>query len=425
MSTLPTTALINTPCSFLEDDRLEPPLGILYLATLLHKNGYPCQICDLSSVPESEWLNQIPPADIYGFSTYSVTYHETVKIKNMVTAQLNPKALTIAGGPHATALPEESNQDFDVVIMGEAEQAMLSLVESVSNGVRPKGIQISRPINDLDELPFPDFELVDLDSYHRIVEGSPCLSILTSRGCPYSCVFCNSQLFSRGQLRFRSPNNVQREIVALQEKYQRTSFRFSDDLFTFSPERITQMTNVIKPLDIVYRVYARSNTLTPKAADQLYDSGCRHAAIGIESMSAKMLTILEKNATVEVNVRALKNAKAAGIKTRIFLLVGYPGETEATVRETIHVLEDCDFDEFVIYPFIPYPGTALWYHPERWGAQIDRDFSKYIQVGKGRQTCFAVQTADFSPEDVERWRAEMTDALEKKVHWASMLPDTR
>jgi anaerobic magnesium-protoporphyrin IX monomethyl ester cyclase len=89
------------------------------------------------------------------------------------------------------------------------------------------------------------------------------------------------------------------------------------------------------------------------------------------------------------------------------------------------VLRDCDFDEFVVYAFIPYPGTDIWQNPERWGAEIDRDFSQYVQVGRDRRTCFAVTTKDFTPKDVENWRQTMINELERKVVWAGKSSDNR
>lgn len=415
---------IHTPCPELENDCLEPPLGILYLATLLEKENIPCQICDLSGVPEEKWQEYLVYGNVYGFSTYSVNYHRTLRLKNLAK-QLNPKAITIAGGPHVSALPKDCAKDFDIIITGEAEIRFLELVKLIIQEKKPKGIFQGERVTNLDNLPFPNYELVDLRTYSRIVEGYPSLSLISSRGCPYNCTFCNSRVFSRGQLRFRSPGNVVQEIQQLRERYGTTTFRFSDDLFTFSPGRIIEMATALKPLGILYRVFARSSSMTEEAAQMLYESGCRHVAIGIESMSDKILKLLKKKTTQEDNINALKNTKKAGLKVRIYLLIGFPGETEETIQESLEALLNCEFDEFVVYPFIPYPGTAVWANPEFWGAEIDRDFSKYVQVGRNRLTCYAVTTKDFTPDDVKRWREIMTEALEKKFLWAGKSPDNR
>lgn len=408
--------LIHTPCPELENDRLEPPLGILYLATLLGNEGIPCRICDLSGIPEEEWKYKIGMADVYAFSTYSFTYTRTLKILNIVK-KLNPNAVTIAGGPHVSALPNESANDFDIIITGEAEITLLQVIRAIQKGELIKGILMGETVKNLDQLPFPDYQLIELSSYSRTVEGFSSISLMSSRGCPYNCLFCNSRLFSRGQLRFRSPQNVAQEISLLKKRYNVHSFRFNDDLFTFSEERIKEMADALKPLGILYRVFARSNNLTKEATKQLYESGCRHVAIGIESMSEKMLKLFNKRATVQENIEALRNAKAAGLKVRIYLLIGFPGETEKTVKESLDVLLNCDFDEFMVYPFIPYPGTAVWNNPEFYGARIDRDFTKYLQIGHDRNTTYAVTTDGFTPEDVKYWVEETIEALEKKSLW--------
>ncbi len=419
---------VNTPCPELNDDRLEAPLGILYLATLVQKMGISCQICDLSGLDSTKWLEQIPAAKIYAFSTYSVTYARTLEIKNLILQNINPQALTIAGGPHVSALAVESAKDFDLIITGEADQTFPEVITNYkANGYLAKGILVGQPLQDLDRLPFPNYDLTDLASYNRIVETKPSISLISSRGCPYNCKFCNSLVFSRGQLRFRSPENVVTEIQSLNANFGTTNFRFSDDLFTFSPHRITEMTKAIAPLDILYRVFARANNLNSTACEQLAQSGCRHVAIGVESMSNKMLSILGKQTRAETNLKAIQNAKAAGLKVRIYILVGFPGETEETIYESIEGLKNCPFDEFVVYPFIPYPGTAVWENPEAYGATIDRDYSKYIQVGRGRSTCYVVQTEYFTPQDVEVWRDLVIETMERKLQrsWAQTLPDNR
>ncbi len=205
---------VHTPCPELQDDRLEPPLGMLYLATLLKKKGISCQICDLSGVSEEEWENNLPYGDIYAFSTYSVNYHRTLRLKN-IAKKINPEAITFAGGPHVSAMAERCSKDFDIIIAGEAETRFPELVMSALNGEKQTGIFFGDHVQDLDSLPFPDYDLVDLKTYRRIVDGKPSLSLITSRGCPFNCSFCNSLILARGKLRFRSPENVAEEIRQL------------------------------------------------------------------------------------------------------------------------------------------------------------------------------------------------------------------
>ncbi len=418
---------IHTPCPDLDEDRLEPPLGILYLATLISLEGFNCRICDLSGVKEEDWESKLSYADVYAFSTYSVNFHLTKKIVRLAKS-INPKATTIAGGPHVSADPLDSKRFFNVVIVGEGERRMLEIMHAITRGERfSRSIYVGHPVQDLDSLPFPNYDLADIDSYTRRVEGHRSISMITSRGCPFNCAFCNSRIFSRGELRLRSPEKVVEEIKLLKAKYDTDYFRFGDDLFTFSPARTIEMCRAIEPLGIRYRVFARASSLTPEACAALYKSGCRHVAVGVESMSATMLTKMYKRSTPEQNRIGLHNAKAAGLTVRIYLLVGFPGETDETFEEGLKAIKECEFDEFVVYPFIPYPGTGVWSQPYLWNCEIDRDISKYVQVGKERKTCFAVTMLDgsFTPKKVEEWRARMIKELEAKTKWAGFSLPTK
>jgi len=413
----------------LDDDCLEPPLGILYMATILRQRGIECSVCDLSGLGDdkTKWQADLEFGEIYAFSTYSVTYRRTLEVKKLIQERINPDAIFIGGGHHVTAMPGDCINDFDIIITGEAEKTFPEVVSKILSGTVVKGVIKGQPVTELDTIPFPDFNLVDLGRYHRIVEGKPSLSLVSSRGCPFKCAFCNSRISDRGSLRFRSADNVVTEICELIKSYGIRHYRFNDDLFTFSKKRVFEIAELlIKKADIIYRVFAQARTLTPDICNILYESGCRHVSIGIESMSDRMLKLLEKGNTAEQNSTALDNCKKAGLKVRIYLMVGFPGETEETVKESLEKLKQCHFDEFVVYSFIPYPGTPVWHNPAKWGIKnMDKDFTKYVQVGKRRSTCFVVETKDFTSADVERWRRAMIDELERRFCWAGQSPDNK
>jgi radical SAM superfamily enzyme YgiQ (UPF0313 family) len=210
----PSVCFVHTPCLELRDDRLEPPLGLLYLATVIQDKGHQVKMVDLTA-ETSPNLDRLIPAgyDVYGFSTYSVNYELTYQLASAVK-QRNPNSVLIAGGPHATALPTKvANDGFDVVVTGEGEVAILEILECLASGISPPQIFAGKPPNPLDELPFPDRDLVNLSTYTREVEGHRCVSILSSRGCPYPCSFCNSNIMGAGKaIRFRTPENVVAEI---------------------------------------------------------------------------------------------------------------------------------------------------------------------------------------------------------------------
>ncbi len=417
------TVLIHTPCYELQDDRLEPPLGLLYIATWLNCHGFITQIVDLSSTAAPNWMSQIPPADVYGFSTYTPTYHRTLDIKAQLH-QIYPGARFVAGGPHATALPTAVSRDFDHVVVGEGEASMLMLLllllRTLARGSTPPPTLTAPLIEDLDTLPYSDYALVDVPSYHRIVDGNPSLSILSSRGCPHQCVFCNSLVMGRAQkVRYRSARHVVGEIVALKEQRRINAFRFQDDTFTLNRPRLREIARLLKPQGITYRCFGRVGQCTSEITDLLYASGCRHISFGVESGSPRLLARMVKHQAVEQIRRGIGNAKASGLAVRVFLLVGFPGETWQTIQETIDLMLDLRPDEYSVYPVIPYPGTPLYNDPTKFGiTRIDTDFSRYFQVARGRTTGYVFRTDALSEMDIAAMREILIARLAPVIQWA-------
>jgi anaerobic magnesium-protoporphyrin IX monomethyl ester cyclase len=411
--------LIQTPCYELEDDRLEPPLGLLYLATWLNRHNCRAEVVDLSSTPPGQWVDIIPIADIYGFSTYTTTYHRTLNVRETVR-RINPKAQTVAGGPHASALPEAVARDFDFVVVGEGEQAMLRLVQTTGRGEHPPRILRESPIADLDTLPFPDYSLVDVASYHRVVEDRPSLSILSSRGCPYRCAFCNSIVMGGHRcVRFRSAANVVEEIHTLRATWGITSFRFQDDIFTLNLPRLREMMALLSSEEITFRCFGRVDRCSREVTDLLYKGGCRHIAYGVESGSQVILERMQKDQTVDDIRKGIANAKTSGLTVRVYLMVGFPGETWETVRDTVDLMLQCEPDEFSVYPLIPYPGTPLFRQPESFGiTAINSDFSRYFQVRRERGTGYVFRTHDLDEETIAHMRTYVIESLEPTITWA-------
>jgi radical SAM superfamily enzyme YgiQ (UPF0313 family) len=420
----PGVCLVHTPCWDLCDDRLEPPLGLLYLASLLRSQGAAAELVDLASHGGPGLDREIPDGfDVYGFSTYSVNYALTLELATAVRRR-NPGALLAAGGPHATALPQAVRDDgFDVVVTGEGEIALLDVVRSLAEGGRPAGVFPGLPPPDLDALPFPDYDLIDLSSYSREVDGQRCVSVLASRGCPYPCSFCNSRIMGGGTaIRHRSPENVAAEIRGIKERYGIRHFRFQDDIFTIHVQHVRALVPALAAEDVVYRCFARVNNFSAEMAELLRASGCIHASFGVESGSPKILAkhAMDKRQTPEQIGSALDNAHRAGIRSRIFLIVGFPGETDETVRETLDLVKSCPWDEFSVYPLIAYPGTPLHDRPERYGiTYIDRNYRDYLQIGRNFKAGFTIRTATFDEHQVRRWRdAVVAELLADGRTWA-------
>lgn len=415
------TVLVNLPVNDLENDSMQPPIGLVYIATYASMNGYEIEVCDLSGNKNKDLSLYIPKADVYGFSTYSVTYGQVLDVANKIR-MTNPEAYFIAGGPHANALPEIVKRDFDCVVVGEGEEVLCTILENIKNGRKdliPKIVR-AEPIEDLDSLPFPDYyRFCDMNKYARSINGMSAITIDTSRGCNFKCKFCNSTVFERGKWRARSAENVVKEIEWHYSNGWR-AFRFNDDNFLVDQERAIKICELITPLNITFRIFCRAESLNSTMCSKLKAAGCDHVSVGVESLSPRMLSLMGKASTVHKIKSGLNAARTAGLSTRGFFICGFPGETEETLHESINSLEDIALNEAIVYPCIPYPGTPLFAQRAKYGiTRIDEDYAKYLQVGINKKAGFVMTTKNFGPEKVDEWRDKYIHKFEQVgINWA-------
>ncbi|MFX1257311.1 MAG: B12-binding domain-containing radical SAM protein [Promethearchaeota archaeon] len=413
--------LIDTPAKELWEDRLEPNLGLLYLATFLSQHNFEVKIIDLRGKSQNKWENLIDfDGNIYGFSTFTPTYNTTLKILYLIKEK-NPRAIFVAGGPHATALPQEVIKDFDYVIKGAGEVSLLELVRKISSGnIEKKKILEEKPIADINSLPFPDFSLCDLNSYKRHINGEKCLPIISSRGCPYNCIFCNSIIMGpNNKITMRSPENIVKEIELIKERYNVKSFRFNDDLFILNPKRVKILNKKLAPLSVIYRCFGRVDLCTKSVAEALVHGGCVHISFGIESGSQKILNILNKQLKVGIIRKNISIAKKSGLTTRIYLIIGTPGETWDTIQETVDLVLKCRPDEFEVYNLIPYPGTTIFNNLAKYGiTYLDKNWDKYWQTIGNKESGYVFRTDKLNEEIISQMRSYVINKLSPLIKWA-------
>ena len=392
--------LIHTPVSELKDDRLDPPMGLLYLATELKNTGWDVEVCDLSG-NDNIVMHDIPFAHYYGFSTYTANYQQTINIKNWLEV-VYPDSIMIAGGAHASALPNEVIKDFDYVVVGEGEIAIQEILEDKHEH---KSIVKSDLIMDLDKLPYVDYSLVDLSSYHRFIQGERALPIFSSRGCPFRCAFCSSF----NGYRKRSPQHFVWEIHNILDNYEDMRFRIKDDLFVKSVDWLQDFVDIVP--QIKYDCLVRAGH-DPKVPELLKESGCTLASLGIESGSNIVLKSMNKGATAKMNQEAIKGLKDVGIQTLAWMIVGFPGETWDTVKETVDFLNKSAPDIVTVYPLIPYPGTDVWNNPDKYGMRIiDKDFSHYFYIKGNYEAGYVYETDTLNPSIIQEMRQYMIDNI--------------
>jgi radical SAM superfamily enzyme YgiQ (UPF0313 family) len=160
--------------------------------------------------------------------------------------------------------------------------------------------------------------------------------------------------------------------------------------------------------------------MSQEMAGLLKDSGCLHVSFGIESGSPRILKKMNKGQTVEQIKTGLENAHSAGLKIRIFLIVGFPGESDETIEETLDLIKECPWDEFSVYPALPYPGTLLHDKPDAFGiTYIDKNYSNYLQIGKNLKAGFVFRTNEFNEDKVYAWRElVIAELLKQNRTWA-------
>jgi anaerobic magnesium-protoporphyrin IX monomethyl ester cyclase len=409
-------ALIN-PASFcVDDDRLEPPLGLLYLAGAMRARGHgEVELCDLTgSKTEAAFLENlrtIPAAQVYGITSYC-TNHDSAKQTVAWIRKQVADAYVVMGGPNPSALPALTLAETgaDAVVVGEGEDAFVQCVESSFAGTPIRGVVRGIPRQDIDSYAFPARDLAAQD-YSRKLNGSPTFSLLSSRGCPIRCIFCNSVVMGGGapRVRFRSPENLAQEIQSLRGTCQ--NFKFSDDSFTANP-RLLALLDRIASLEIRFRIFACLDTLTPEVCRALRRAGCVHVAVGLESLDPENLRIIGKARQIG-KARNILAARDAGLVVRAYFMVGLPQDSDHSIDFYFSQAADLGLDEFTIYPLIPYPGTEIARHPERYGYTItNTDFREYVQIGVHRRTCFAMHHQRFGPNDVARWLQQAQDLLQ-------------
>ena len=398
--------LISPPSPFLISEKVFPNLGILYLSSVLKQQDNEVQVVDLAG----EKALPLIDASIIGITATTPQFPLAIDILRELKQQ-NSKCWVVIGGPHASAVPDSCVEaGFDQVVVGEGEKAILQIAQ----GDRRKIIQ-GTMIEDLDTIPFPDRDSMDIKGYKYFIDGEEASHMMTTRGCPYRCSFCSKFSWDR-KVRYRSAENVIQEIDYVQEKYNYRAIMFFDDIFTLNRTRLYQTMHYLRQRDIVWRCFSRSNLLTEELLEGMAKSGCREIGLGVESGSQKVLDTIHKGTTVEQNTQVLLWAKKYGIGIKAFLIIGLPSESYETVKATEQwvanakdILDDnfgCDFTVLA-----PYPGADVFEKKEKYDIQFDKYNwgDSWFKGHPGSYKALA-STSQLSSNEI----TELRDKLEKK-----------
>jgi anaerobic magnesium-protoporphyrin IX monomethyl ester cyclase len=382
-----------------------PPLGLGYLAAILENEGHSVSIFDLGLDPDgsledgADAIASCSP-DIVGITAMTNNYHSASKTCALLKARTG--CPIVVGGPHSTIFPERvvSDPSVDYVAFGEGEDTMRELVKAIaSEGPRPSDDTLQavrgicfvsgdeairtppRPlIEDLDALPFPARHLFELARYPLYSAGGErMVTLLSSRGCPYKCVYCFKGIVGR-TYRQRSPENVIDEIRYLEREFGYRSFYFVDDLFTLDRRRLAAVCDQIieEGLDIRWQCLARADRVTPDLLALMYRAGCREIHYGIESGNPQILARIGKGITLDQARTAVAWTFEAGILAKGYFMLGLPGDTEETIEQTIEFANNLDLDQAMFSLTTPFPGTQLWDELVARNPSVssDQDFSR-------------------------------------------------
>jgi anaerobic magnesium-protoporphyrin IX monomethyl ester cyclase len=353
-----------------------PPLGLGYIVAYLKSHGISAELVDCTFMKQEKTLKRIRDTNptIVGIQAMF-----SMKEKSLEFAELLRKdcELLVVGGPLATSNPEEFIDSFDVVAIGEGEQTMLELAQAVENhsgfndikGImfKEKGRIVTTPardfVRDLDKIPFPSRELFDNQAYKNYYSrnfGYTTTAIITSRGCPFECDFCSRPIFGN-TFRSRTANNIVQEVEAVQKLgYQRVWF--ADDCFTLNRERLMKICEELNRRNIMigWECLSRVDTVDLSVAEGMKNAGCVRVFFGIESGNNGTLKIMKKQATVEQAKKAVHIFKRTGIQVGAFFILGYPGESEETILDTVNFASSLPLDYLSFtFPY-PIPGTPLY-----------------------------------------------------------------
>lgn len=375
---LPETSWLNSAVA-----GLTPPLGAAYLAAYARERGLSVAILDncveLKTPEETALAAAALKPRLIGLTATTTNYPTLLAIARALKKAL-PGTPIVAGGPHASALPELTlcEEALDFVAEGEGEETLYELARAVIGGgplsgiaglyFRENGRMIRNapraPIEDLDSLPFPAYDLLPMAKYHpslsRRISRGAMGSILTARGCPHQCVFCSHGVFGR-KLRLRSPANVIREASLLKKTYGITELLVWDDTFTIDRERAKEIARGIRSAaGVPWSCYSRVDDADEGLYSELATAGCGEMLFGAESGNNAILSAAGKGITREQTERAVRLCREKGISSFCSVILGLPGDTRGTMKETVEFFTRLNPDYAAFCLLIPFPGTDLF-----------------------------------------------------------------
>jgi anaerobic magnesium-protoporphyrin IX monomethyl ester cyclase len=407
------------------DKYLEYPVYLAYAVAVLKKAGIDVHFIDAiaDDLTVQDFLDEAkkirPDLIAMECSTPSI-------INDLLTAKLLKenlkKTFVVLMGSHPTYFHKDilqENEFIDAIVRGEFDLTIRDLALALQEGKQKlhkvEGISFrygnqikvneDRPlIQNLDDLPFPARDIIKSECYREAVfTGKSCTTIVSSRGCPFKCIFCLWPRTMYGKkFRRRSPENVVDEIQHVVSTYGIDEIYFDDDCFTLDKRRLIQICEEIvkRKIKVKWMCQARVDTIDQNILNKMKKAGCHYIKYGVESGSQELLNRMKKGITLEAVRKAFKETRKIGIKTQAFFLLGLPWETSETFKETINFAKEIKPDSAQFAVVVPHPGTELY------DICIKKGWLKYESWEDFDCRRALIETDDLKIEDVEKYRTK-------------------
>ncbi len=367
--------LIHAPIDFnidspVGDQTSSPPVGLLYIAAYLEKHGISVKVYD--PVPEKMTLEKIikrlkkDRPKVVGISAVTFGARSAVKIAQAIRKEFKKEIVIGLGGMHVSTDPTFIKRfpDFDFGVIGEGEKTMLKLVKRVLAGKKVAGIYAAEIIENLDELPFPARHLIKWENYfmpHQGKEEKNMETMISSRGCPFSCTFCSKPV-NRARYRVRSGKNI---VDEMEQIYDRCNGRYSFvcDTMTIFKDKTLEMCKEIKRrgLKVKWMANTRVDQLDEELVRAMAKAGCTDLFFGVESGDPRIRNkVAKKMISDEQILKATKWCWKYGVQSSFYMMLGFPTETKKELQATIDFPPKAGADFIGIHITWPQPGSVLF-----------------------------------------------------------------
>lgn len=377
------------------------PLGLAYVSSAIksfRNNKDEIKAIDYNNLSDSSDLERSLidwNPDVIGFTVMVPSFTNAQEKIEYLKSHL-PVSKFIVGGVGSSVIADYiySIRGVDYIYRGEGESTFPNLLDSLEKNDRISDLQnisfkrenklihnsLAPFIQDLDSIPFPDRNLLPFENYLQNIHNSnrKAVSLLSSRGCPYKCVFCYRGPSSGKKFRARSVENISKEMYELREQYGVNAFMFWDDNFLLDKKRVLDLCKEIKDKDFHWKCQVRADSLDTELTKAMADSGCVSVNIGVESGNDYVLKKMKKGITKYDAEKAISLCKDYGIFTNAYFILGMPWDTLDTMNETIDFARALNPSKAQFFECTPFPGTELREIVSKMGISYSEDWNNYL-----------------------------------------------